>query len=210
MLEIKRSKNGHGYDVFDIITDNGTFEISYENNLDLYWRYIYTKSIDKVENTKTFKITKENYYLYCLFLELYQAIKEKKPYKTFPNYIGEDLRNKKLKYYGRYELYQNRTITWYSDDFAEFANASNFQIKKEKDYFLVTFVKSKTEDFNGCYFPTYSVRIRNSGSRFDPFNFTFMGMYQCLKDYNPDYHQVHIEEYLYNEKDKVKKRVKTK
>lgn len=206
MLEIKRNINSHGYDVFDIMTDNGTFEISYENNLDLYWRYIYTDSIDKVENTKIFKITKENYYLYCLFLELYQAIKEKKPYKTFPNYIDEELRNKKLKYYGRYELYKNRTITWYSDDFAEFANASNFGITKENDYFLVTFVKSKIEDFNGFLFPTYSVRIRNSGSRFDPFNNTFMGMYQRLKDYNPEYHQIHIEEYLY----KSKKRIRTK
>lgn len=206
MLEIKRDINSHGYDVFDITTDDGTFEISYENNLDLYWRYIYRDSIDKVENTKIFKITKENYYLYCLFLELYQAIKEKKPYKTFPNYIDEELRNKKLKYYGRYELYKNRTITWYSDDFAEFANASNFGITKENDYFLVTFVKSKIEDFNGFLFPTYSVRIRNSGSRFDPFNNTFMGMYQRLKDYNPEYHQIHIEEYLY----KSKKRIRTK
>lgn len=206
MLEIKRSINSHGYDVFDIMTDNGTFEISYENNLDLYWRYIYRDSIDKVENTKIFKITKENYYLYSLFEKLYQAIKEKKPYKTFPNYIDEELRNKKLKYYGRYELYKNRTITWYSDDFAEFANASNFGITKENDYFLVTFVKSKIEDFNGFLFPTYSVRIRNSGSRFDPFNNTFMGMYQRLKDYNPEYHQIHIEEYLY----KSKKRIRTK
>ena len=80
MLEIERSKNSHGYDVFDIITDTGTFEISYENNLDLYWRYIYTNSIDKVGDTKTFKITKENYYLYLLFNELYHAIKENKPY----------------------------------------------------------------------------------------------------------------------------------
>ncbi len=200
MLEIERSKNGHGYDVFDIITDTGTFEISYENNLDLYWRYIYHNSIDKVANTKVFKITKENYYLYCLFLELYQAIKEKKPYKTFPDYVDADLRDKKLKYYGGYELYKDNTITWYSDDFAEFENASNFSIKKVKDYFLVTFTKSKTEDFNGFIFPTYSVRIRNSGSRFDPFNNTFMGMYQKLKLYNPDYHQIHIEEYLYKKR----------
>ena len=200
MIEIKRSVNSHGYDVFDIVTNDGTFEISYENNLDLYWRYIYQGSIDKVTNTKIFKITKENYYLYCLFIELYQAIKEKKPYKTFPAYIDEELRNKKLKYYGGYELYKDNTITWYSDDFAEFTNASNFEIKKEKDYFLVTFVKSKTEHFNGFIFPTYSVRIRNSGSRFDPFNNTFMGMYQKLKEYNPEYHQIHIEEYLYKKR----------
>jgi hypothetical protein len=74
MLEIKRKKNGHGYDVFDIITDDGTFEISYENNLDLYWRYIYRDSIDKVCNTKTFKITKENL-LYKIFLKANNNLK---------------------------------------------------------------------------------------------------------------------------------------
>lgn len=208
MLEIKRNINSHGYDVFDIVTDNGIFQISYENNLDLYWRYIYFNSIDKESNQKVFKITKENYYLYALFNELYNAIKEKKPYKTFPSIIDEDLRNKKLKYYGGYELYNNRTITWYSDDFCEFANASNFSIKKQKDYFLVTFVKSKTEYDNGFVFPTYSVRIRNSGSRYEPFNNAFMGMYQKLKKYNFDYHQIHIEEYLYE--NKLKKRVLSK
>ena len=208
MLEIKKSRNSHGYDVFDIVTDNGTFEISYENNLDLYWRYIYHNSLDKEDNQKEFKITKENYYLYSLFCELYDAIKEKKPYKTFPSIIDEDLRNKKLNYYGGYELYNDKIITWYSDDFAEFANASNFSIKKEKDYFLVTFTKSKTEYCNGFVFPTYSVRIRNSGSRFSPFNNTFMGMYQKLKEYDSEYHQIHIEEYLYEEK--TKKRVLSK
>ena len=200
MLEIERSKNSHGYDVFDIITDNGVFQISYENNLDLYWRYIYTNSIDKVANIKELKITKENYYLYSLFFELNNAIKEYKPYKTFPDYIDANLREKKLKYYGGYELYNAGTITWYSDDFAEFQNASNFSIKKEKDYFLVTFTKSKTEYCNGFIFPTYSVRIRNSGSRFEPFNNTFMGMYQKLKLYDSDYHQIHIEEYLYKKR----------
>ena len=205
MLEITHKKNSHGYDVFDIITANGSFEISYENNLDLYWRYLYHDTIDKVPDTITFKITKENYFLYSLLLELYKAIKEKKPYQTYPKETFPD-NDKKLKYYGRYELYRNGEITWYSDDFAELANASSFKIKRMKDYFQVTFIKSKTEDFNGCYFPTYSVRLRNSGSRFYPFNITFMGMYEKLKTYNYDYHQIHLEEYLY----KTKKRVLSK
>lgn len=205
MLDINRKINGHGYDVFDIITDTGIFEISYENNLDLYWRYLYYNSLDKEDNKKVFRITKENYYLYSLFFELYNAIKDERPYATFPSVIDIELRNKKLKYYGGYNLYKNRTITWYSDDFAELDNASNFSIKQENDCFLVTFKKSKTESCNGFFFPTYSVRIRNSGSRFEPYNNTFMGMYQKLKDYNPNYHQIHIEEYLYS-----KKRIKKK
>lgn len=205
MLEITNRKNSHGYDVFDIITDTGSFEISYENNLDLYWRYLYYDTIDKVPDNVIFKITKENYFLYLLFEELYTGVKEKRPYKTYSKERFPD-NNKKLKCYGGYELYKDKTITWYSDDFAEFDNASSFSIKKEKDYFKVTFTKSKTEDFNGCYFPTYSVRLRNSGSRFYPFNITFMGMYEKLKTYNYDYHQIHIEEYLY----KTKKRVLSK
>ena len=200
--------NHHAYEEFYITTDDGTFIISYEGNLDLYWRYDYHDSIDEVPDTKTFKITKENYFLYSLFDELYHAIKEKKPYKTFPATVDEELRNKKLKYYGGYELYKNGTIIWYSDDFADFANASNFKIKKQKDYFLVTFTKSKIELCNCWLFPTYSVRIRNSGSRFDPFNNTFMGMYQKLINYNDEFHQIHIEEYLYQEK--TKKRVLSK
>ena len=107
-----------------------------------------------------------------------------------------------MRYYGSDTLYKDGAITWYCDDFADLNNASNFCIKKYKDYFLLTFKKSKIELFNGCFFPTYSVRIRNSGSRYEPFNISFMGMYQKLKDYNDKYHQIHIEEYLYENKHK--------
>ena len=47
---------------------------------------------------------------------------------------------------------------------------------------------------------SYSVRISNSGSRYGYFNIPFMNMYTKLCEYNPDYHQIHMEEYLYNEK----------
>ena len=55
MLEIKKSKNMHNYDIFDIMTDNGTFEIAYEYNLDLYWRYIYPETIDKADDWLNYK-----------------------------------------------------------------------------------------------------------------------------------------------------------
>ena len=69
-------------------------------------------------------------------------------------------------------------------------------IKKEEDTFIVKFEKSKVEDI----FLTYSVRLRNSGSRYDPFNLFFMRMYLNLVNYEPDFHQIHIEEYLWQKK----------
>ena len=46
------------------------------------------------------------------------------------------------------------------------------------------------------FFSSYCVRLRNSGSRYDPFNILFMNMYYKLCVYEPDYHQVHMEELL--------------
>ena len=49
-------------------------------------------------------------------------------------------------------------------------------------------------------FMTFSVRISNSGSRHNPYNILFMDMYNKLKEYEPNSHQIHLEEYLYNQK----------
>lgn len=48
------------------------------------------------------------------------------------------------------------------------------------------------------------VRIRTSGSRFGFYFMPFMSMYQKLKEYNQDYQQIHIEEYLYQKSLKKK------
>ena len=205
MLEIEKNKNNHGYDVFNIITDSGSFQISYENNFDLYWSYLYTGDIDECREIKAFKITKENYFLYELFDMLFTSIKNKMPYYNYPYEI--EGRNERKRIYGNSELYNGHEIRWYSDDFAYFDKASNFAIRKHDEYFTLLFTKSKVETFNGNYFKTYSIRIRTSGSRYSPYHIPFMSMYQKLKEYDPNYHQIHIDEYLYEES---KKRVKTK
>ena len=46
----------------------------------------------------------------------------------------------------------------------------------------------------------FDIRFRTNGSRYWPFNIVFFNMYNDLLEYNSDYHQVHYEEYLYNEK----------
>ena len=198
MLELKNYKNGYNYDVFDIITNEGVIEISYENNLDLYWSYKYSGNIGKEDNYKEFVISKENYFIYLVFDELYNNIKKQEPW----NYYSMD--HEKVNDYNN--LFHDKMITWYSDDFCDIENASSFTIKKNSDKYLVIFNKSGIEMENGNYFETYFVRIRNSGSRYNPYNIAFMGMYQRLKEYNFDYHQIHIEEYLYSKKRRVLKK----
>lgn len=77
MITMEKRKNGNGYDVITIYTEEGSFNISYQGNLDLYWDINYTGKYRDVPEVKTFIITKENYYLYSSLEQLYKAIKEK-------------------------------------------------------------------------------------------------------------------------------------
>ena len=202
MIELKQSKNYYNYDVFDIVTNEGILEISYQNNLDLYWAYKYKDTIDKEDKIKEIIIDKENYYIYLLFDELYDSIKTHDPWKYFPS---KDIFSHNKNTIDYNNLYHDDMITWYSDDFANTNLASNFSIKKEEDKYIVTIVRSEEEPTNGNYFKTFSVRIRTSGSRYGEYYIAFMTMYQKLKQYNYNNHQIHIEEYLYNQKRRVLK-----
>ena len=201
MITMEKRKNGNGYDVITIYTEEGSFNISYQGNLDLYWDINYTGKYRDVPEVKTFIITKENYYLYSSLEQLYKAIKEKKP---FGNGIYDDLKEKKYddKYFP-YKLWKDNKIEWHSDDF-RYDEASILTISKEKESFKIEFKRST----NKTYIPTHSIRFRNSGSIYDPYNATFMNMYNRLRQYDFDYHQIHMEEYLYNQKKKKTKKRK--
>ena len=200
---IEKNKNNSGYDTFDIVTNGGRFQISYEANLDLYWKYICDNDSKDI---KAFKITKENYYIYEAIDNLWTAVKDNMPYYNYP-YETEERYNVKPNI-GKTSLYNGHEIRWYSDDFAHLDSASNFAIRKFDDYYMIIFTKSYAEPSSGYFYRTYAVRINSSGSRYEPYHIPFMAMYQKLKEYDPDYHQIHIEEYLYEEE--CKKRVKTK
>ena len=82
---------------------------------------------------------------------------------------------------------------------------------KAKDHFVIVFniqeyIEGYDRDFASLYY--IPIRFRNSGSRYDPFNIIFMRMYEKLKkinDVNEYGHQIHIEEYLYEqEQQKIK------
>lgn len=196
MIEVDKSKNNWGYDTFTIKTDEGAFRILFADNGDLYWRYLCEENILDASERKEFTITKENYFIYGLFFDLYKNIKQNRVYFGLQE-------NDYLQIKGENNLFKNGVIDWYSDECPDDI-ASRLIIKKEEESFKLTFVKSK-EDYDGI-FMTYSVRFRNSGSRYKPHNISFMNMYKELKKYNFDNHQIHIEEYLYNQK--VKKKVK--
>ena len=149
-------------------------------------------------------------------------------YQSYPNNIiasmelNEDpnLQNNSNNYYNEQELkesyrkynrsnynnlYDGTTITWYSDETNE--EVANFlKIRRDDESFNVSFY---TQPHKGSYdedthhYDSITVRFRNSGSRYDPFNIFFMQMYNALAnvdDVLDEGHQIHMEEYLYERK----------
>ena len=187
MLEVNKYKNGWGYDTFEIETDTGSFQILFAPNGDLYWRYLSEINVLDDKPIQELIITKENYYIYEVFYKLYESIKNNKVFYDKENY--SIVKNNKL--------FKNNMIEWYSDELP-IDITSKLTIKKEDEVFKVIFEKSKKSQ-DGIFI-TYSIRFRNSGSRYAPFNINFMQMYNELKEYDPNYHQIHMEEYLYKQK----------
>ena len=206
------------------------FDVSFGGNLDLYW----TIRSKKENDCHEFIITKENYEVYRLFVELFDDIENIKLYTepTIPFYLEteeekqeyiknqkDEIEYEKKKYrvfnHSNYnELFdkENNTITWYSDE-TNHEVANILKIKKEKESFRLEFSiqpykEGYDRDFNSLnYIP---IRFRNSGSSYDPFNVIFMRMYEKMKqidDVNDYGHQIHIEEYLYRQS-KIKKLTK--
>lgn len=185
MIEITKNKL-HKYFYYYIKNDEGTIRISFENNLDLYWTYIYEGNILNTPASQSFKITKENFFFYNLIDELYNNIINDNPF-------GEKIKKHEYDKFNMNKLFKNDIINWHSDD-CVYEKASILEIKKQNEDYIITFHKSKEG------FMSYSVRISNSGSRYGYFNIPFMNMYNKLCEYDPNYHQIHMEEYLYNEK----------
>lgn len=201
-------------------------DISFGGNGDLYWT-ICSKNTNDDNN---FIITKENYEVYRLFEELFDDIENIKIFEEdIPFYIEteeekqEYIKNHKdeIEYEkNKYRIYnqsnynelfnkEKNIITWYSDE-TNHKVANILKIKRENEtfkleFFIQPYVEGYDRDFNSLnYIP---IRFRNSGSSYDPFNVVFMRMYQKMRkidDVNDYGHQIHIEEFLYNE-NKIKK-----
>lgn len=216
MLTIIKNKtefNEISYYNFNIIDGDTILNIHFAGNLDLYWN-IYDK--DSKNESNSFVITKENYFLYSLFEDLFVDIEtlelfDNSDFELFYCENEEErqeviLRNKYfIERYKKSQEYKNLfhdgIIEWHSDDFP-YDKASIVTIKKENDLFIITFQKSK--EYERTSANTSAIRFRNARSGYAPFNVIFMKMYNKFIEYEPEYHQIHIEEFLYQEKLKKK------
>lgn len=211
MVKIEKIQTEKGY-TFIIATDEGIFSISFCGNLDLYFNYECDRSILDETPLKKFTITKENYFLYSIFDTLYENVKncnvhyldntlsldDEEIFEDRSQELNNELRRQEESNPRR--LFKNNKIEWHSDDY-DYDETSILCIKKLEEEIELTFQKGRTDVMP----ETFAIRICNSGSRYQPFNVLFMHLYNKLIDYEPEYHQIHIEELLYEMKRARKK-----
>lgn len=196
MLEIQKSWDEHTKTyIVKLLNDHQIINIYFGGNLDLYWSYYDNKpfNFDSIGSKKSFEVTKENYFLYSLFDHLYSDIEVCNIYPSDQDSSLTDFNERQRKSHEYDMLFNNSAIKWLSDESPE-ENANSFTITKSEDSFIITFMQKDN------MFTHYAVRISNSGSRYDPFNIVFMRMFNKLQEYDNTYHQIHIEEYMYQKK----------
>ena len=201
-MEVLRYKVDNNYDYY-LINDNKKLGTVYCDNGDIYFTpFEQGKEID-------FIITKENMIIYNLFTELLKAFEQVNVFRvtdidlSYCNNFEERKRlfeialeeNQKLKNSDIYKkVFLDGKITWISDDCISFDynTADAMTISKEKDYFKIKFTYYENE-------LSYirSIRIRNARSRQKPFNALMIDLYNNLIKYDPNFHQIHIDECLY-------------
>lgn len=188
-MEIQKNQTQHGY-IFELKTSEGIFYFSYAGNLDLYFTSF------KEGKINTFTIDDEDYQLYLLFDELYQGIinygylRQTQNDEEYFNYMVEIEENREER------LLKNNVIEWHCDDH-DYNSGCILTIKKEDKNYILTIDKTN----NKTMFGENSVRIRNSGSRYNFANIQFMKLYNDLKTYEKN-DQISIDEYLYKVKSK--------
>lgn len=210
-----------GYDI-SFIKDDKELKIVFGGNGDLYWMLRQTKTSDMNEEMNevynNFYITKENPIIYRLFDELYNDILNCNIFRITEldqeMYTKSELKKKQkkkneLNEWNRHKrdlLVEEDKIKWHSDEqMFEYANVVTIS-KQEEGYLLEFTIPDQPEEELLYRLPgTISIRFRNSGSTYDPFNIVFMRMYQELQKYDREeeqrlideqaYHQITLEEY---------------
>lgn len=161
-MVVKKIESDFGLDIHFEMED-GTLQIYYGGNLDLYWTF-WPMDYDFQSKDERIVISEEDE-VYFLFDTLYNDIKN----------CSFSSRKKRLKQTDEYRLlYQNGIICWHSDE-QVFEDANSVSILKENNQIVIEF------DFqNKDMCLENSIRFRNRGSRYTPFNQAFMKHYQSL------------------------------
>ena len=72
MIDLIKNTNSFGYNTYIFKDNNKSLIIDYNNVEDLFFYFDHSK--DDINDNITITITKENYYIYNLFLKLYTSI----------------------------------------------------------------------------------------------------------------------------------------
>ena len=193
-MEIKRKENyvTEGTYDFEFINDDIQLYIFFCNNLDLYMTLKCDKILEEDKYVSLdFDITKENYEIFEAFDILYNKI------------VYESLNENNhfiTKYYKKL-VDDDKRIVWISDD-GPFESQDRLVISRNDEYtYRLTFIRTDVATPHESKNPFgISIRFRNSGSQYDPFNFYFMDMYNRLQDiYIGEYRQMYLPELEYKE-----------
>ena len=199
-MEIKKRFNKFEK-CFDIefIEKDKYLKIFFGGNLDLYMVLENDKILPQNQNISLyFDITKEDYEIYSIFDSLYINIINGRPFGE--DSLSIDYDYKERDSYKRL-VDNNLNITWISDDGPPEMEDKLEITKLDEDRYRLTFIRNdKPLDIGFKNSMGISIRFRNSGSRYDPFNCLFMQMYHKLQDIDPEYHQIHFEELKYLKK----------
>ena len=213
MIDINKTISEGNYS-FIIKTDEGKFEISFSGGSDLYFKYIDEGNYPYINKSQPLKITKENYYLYSLFKELYEDVKNHRVFKVHQYELDSCSSNQELDVLYREKerwneqlktdqsltsqrLFKKGVIEWHCDDHF-YDDGSVLKISECDESYAISFERG-IEEFITDYH-SFKVRIRNSGSRYAPYNTLFMRLYSKLAEYDPKRHQIDIEEYQFQKK----------
>ena len=159
--------------------DEISLNILFAGNLDLYFM------LAGADKSQKFIIDESNVRVYDIFNKLYNDLIDCK--------LLFDSSKERLCRLTNYSLLvQNNIITWKSDDYP-FDIGPSFKIEKIDEKFIITFDRGKEEEYMANKY-SISVRIRNSGSLYHPFNANFMILYHELC--NLDLKQIYIDEIM--------------
>lgn len=215
-MEVKKIQNEYG--LYDIVLEKQSkiLKIIFSGNSDLYWS-LYDKN--NIQEMCELSITKENYRIYTIFEELYNRIEKceinglsEQDFYQFGSIEQFNNCKKSIELYNKSiyiieqnnpnSLFKNGVVEWHCDE-TNYNDANILRIiKKDEDEILIQIECKLNKSYN-----RHSVRISNSGSRHKPFNNLFMDMYNKLQDYDIYDNQIHIEEYMYQKKLEMTKKV---
>ena len=180
MERLKVTKSEEEYPSITLsYNDEVSLSILFAGNLDLYFM------LAGAHKSQKFIIDESNLRVYDIFNKLYNdLINCKLPFES------DKERLRRLTNYSL--LVQNNIITWKSDDYP-FDIGPSFKIEKVNDIINITFDRGKNDEYN-MNNRRVAVRIRNSGSLYQPFDTNFMKLYNELC--NLDLKQMYIDEIM--------------